>query len=346
MTDKKTMVRAPASPMNMNARVKQIATYAEGGMEDLVRYSGSSDLEKSTARAKEIIGAHKLSCMDNDRLAGADPVSHFEFLALAMLLDLVPGKSGGGQLWAVPYGKTVTPIVGHKGLMTLWHRAKPGTEIVCRLAYKGDKISYNPTINRITQEGSNDVEEIFRERPLKDMVGGYTVILNQHGKVIASSKPISLVDMLKRARKSQTYKPALEKSNPDEWWTWFTPNTPWSTWPEKMAEKTIVKMFLGSGQVSVEGSKLDRALEIDTLAEDANARLRYQDVAEIAPPTHPVPEGLHVQVSDVEAPEEPVAPRGAPQPTGEQVEYGEEEAPKGDLFGEGPMPAVDPEGNY
>lgn len=305
--------------LQLDHRARNVAAWLGRNIRDLAVVTPSSLLEHQRYDiVKNYINLFRLEMNRTPKLTTCSPPSVFHSLIVSIGLDLPP-NSMLGQLYMIPYGKQCTPIIGYRGYekMALEARDAHDQAIVKRidvgLVYKGqeqecywdarDKILYTPRSPWGADMGRENV------------IGGYCAVYGFEREA-ASPEPLltwelmPLHKILERARRSQSYKPALEEKNPEEPWLWFATArgdpAVWQTDFEAMCEKTVVRAALSRGRTKL-GTRMNFGLEVERQVEQGKP-IGAVVTDSVGEPVDPSEEF----VEDADYEEKPAAPQPGP----------------------------------
>ncbi len=258
--ERKIDVRPTRSILSMNETQKKVRLWLFGSMESLVSLAARANGEE---RVKRILDAYSVACSQDSKLLECSMETHYQFVALAVMLDLVPGKSGGGLLWPVAFNGRMTPIIGANGYRHLYQRVEPRHIITARVVLRGeqDRVTVNDQTGEVVHGWAGwDLDE-----GVDQVIGAYAQIHDSEtGKFIVGSRPIRMMTLLARARASQSYVQKQEIANPSQWWTWFRAGSAWASWPIEQMQKTATRFLFQRCGIALQDTQLQMALTVES----------------------------------------------------------------------------------
>ena len=191
----------------------------------------------------------------NPGLVNCTPESILSVCIAAAELGLEP-CSPLQHLYAVPYGREATPVIGYRGLVALARRSGEVGSIQANVVYSGDdfdielgleqRLSHKPHLTGVDRG---------------DVIGAYCIVRLRNDPPHIEYVARADLDKRQRASKSQ--------------------NGPWKLWPDEMRKKTAVRMAMKTMPLSTE---LATALALDHLHEGVRVVDATEPLREAVPP--------------------------------------------------------------
>lgn len=197
-----------------------------------------------TMRPDRLIRLAVTALHNNTTLQSCSMISIANSVMLSAQLGLEV-NNGLGHAYLVPYSGVCTFQPGYRGLIDLAYRSGTVKDIQAHLVYDNDEFDYQ----------LGDDPRLKHKPCVKgergDWYGGYSVVKMNDGEVSFYYMSRAEIDAV-RDKCSQSWSGNYRKKSP------------WFTWPEEMAKKTIVKRHLKMRKLSVD---TDLAVGLDDQAE-------------------------------------------------------------------------------
>lgn len=252
----------------MAEEIKEIATLQDGAK--LVEKYATRLI--SSERAQQFSTQISVMVQRQPLFKDADPLSIVTAMMACVGMDLMP-NTPEQQAYLIPYkvsrptdekdeqGKTIWKKVvevqfqlGYKGLVTLMYRSGQVTSVNAELVFEGD--IFNVTLGsdrKLVHKPSFDVDRTNYSK----VTHAYATVKLTNGETI--------FDVMTRKELDKIQESAKAKST----------DSPWTTWPEAMAKKTVVKRITKLLPTSNVDDRLQYAAQVDSWAQAG--RLKFKD---------------------------------------------------------------------
>lgn len=174
------------------------------------------------------------------KLGECEPITLLGAMMTCASLGLEP-NTVLGHAYLIPFGKTVTLVIGYKGMIDLARRSGNVVSIHADVVYAGDEFSYEYGSNQHLRH----VPGVDRENPTHAYC--HAKLTDGEAFIVL---PWSVV--MKTRDGSQGYKTAMKYGKKD---------TPWIAHEHQMARKTAVRALFNELPISIE--KVSDAIEVD-----------------------------------------------------------------------------------
>lgn len=220
---------------------------------------GASLVEKyatrllNSERAQQFSTQISVMAQRQPKFKDVDPLSVVTAMMACVSLDLMPNTPE--QLaYLIPYGRDVQFQLGYKGLVALMYRSGQVSSVNAELVFEGDIFNVSLGSDRkLVHKPNFDVDRT----DYKLVTHAYATVKLTNGEVI--------FDVMTRKELDKVKDSAKAKST----------DAPWSTWPEAMAKKTVVKRITKLLPTSNTDDRLQYAAQVDSWAQAG--RLKFQD---------------------------------------------------------------------
>lgn len=205
-------------------------------------------------RAVEFATRVALIARDNPQLRTAIGANADSFLSAYMAsvsLGLMPNTPE--QLaYIIPYGNAVQFQPGYKGLIRLARRSGEIKTINAELVYDGDYFKVRFGSERTIE---HDPEFEVDRTDYSKVTHAYAIAKLTNGEDVFTVMTRKEIDKIQNSSKAKST------------------DSPWQTWPERMARKTVLKRLIGDLPTSAED--LQKAVALDSLSEAG--KLQFKD---------------------------------------------------------------------
>lgn len=230
------------------------------------------------------------------KLQQCDSMSFLGAVVQCAQIGLEPGNNMG-HAYLLPYGKECTLIIGYKGLIELARRSGQIASINAREVRENDKF-----------EMEYGLDEKLRHVPATGdrgkLIGFYAIAKFREGGAQFEYMTIDEIEKIKKTSKSSSYK-----------------DSPWNTFYEEMAKKTLIRRLVKYLPISVE---IQTAVSLDEQADSGSQRnstvIDYDDIQN--------DNDLHVVVEKEEIPADKKEDEPVKEPTQMDIESAWENAQK------------------
>lgn len=202
-------------------------------------------------RATEFATRVALIARDNEKLREAiekNPDSFLSAYMASVTLNLMP-NTPEGDAYIIPYGEKVQFQTGYKGLIKLARRSGEIKTISAELVFTGDDFNVElGTERRITHKPDFEIDRTN----YAGVTHAYATALLTNGENVFAVMTRKELNKIQNSAKAQST------------------DSPWKSWPERQAIKTVVKRLT---QFLPKDDVLAKAVAMDSLAEAGKLKL-------------------------------------------------------------------------